>query len=262
MSDYKFDIQDDIGLLTLTRPDVLNALTLEIYAEMRDLLKDLQTESRMKVLVLTGEGRAFCSGGDVEKIIGKLLKEDMRAHLEFTRMTGEVVRNMRRLDKPIIAAVNGIAAGAGAVLALASDLRVVAESASFSFLFTLAGLTGADMGAAYLLPRVVGMGRASEILMLGEKVEATTAERIGLANRVVPDEELLTVSMAMARQLADGPSFALAATKRMIENEWNMDLTAALEAEAQVQALMMMGEDHKAFYEAFKSKVKPEFKGR
>ena len=262
MADYTFDIQDDIGLLTLTRPDVLNALTLEIYAELRDLFRDLQTEPRMKVLVLTGEGRAFCSGGDVEKIIGKLLDEDMRAHLEFTRMTGEVVHNMRRLDKPIIAAVNGIAAGAGAVLALASDLRIVAESASFSFLFTRAGLTGADMGAAYLLPRVVGMGRAAEILMLGEKVEATTAEHIGLANRVVPDEELLTASMAMARQLADGPSLALGSTKRMMENEWNMDLAAALEAEAQVQALMMMGEDHRAFYEAFKKKEKPEFKGR
>jgi enoyl-CoA hydratase/carnithine racemase len=262
VADYTFDIQDDIGLLTLTRPEVLNALTLEIYAELRDLLKDLQTESRMKVLVLTGEGRAFCSGGDVEKIIGKLLNEDMRAHLEFTRMTGAVVHNMRRLDKPIIAAVNGIAAGAGAMLALASDLRVVAESASFRFLFTQAGLTGADMGAAYLLPRVVGMGRAAEILMLGEVVEATAAERIGLANRVVPDEELLTASMAMARQLADGPSFALGSTKRMMENEWNMDLAAALEAEAQVQALMMMGEDHKAFYEAFKKKEKPEFKGR
>ena len=262
MADYKFDVQDDIGLLTFTRPDVLNALTLELYAELRDRLRDLQTEARVKVLVLTGEGRAFCSGGDVEKIIGKLLDEDMRAHLEFTRMTGEVVHNMRRLDKPIIAAVNGIAAGAGAVLALASDLRMVAESASFSFLFTQAGLTGADMGAAYLLPRVVGMGRAAEILMLGDKIEATTAERIGLANRVVPDDELMTASMTLARRLAEGPSLALAATKRMIENEWNMDLAAALEGEAQVQALMMMGEDHKAFYTAFRNKGTPKFKGR
>lgn len=262
MAEYTFEIQDEVGLLTLTRPDVLNALTLDLYADLRDLFRKLNAEEQPKVLVLTGEGRAFCSGGDVEKIIGKLLKVDMRAHLEFTRMTGEVVNNMRRLDKPIIAAVNGIAAGAGAVLALASDLRVVAESASFSFLFTQAGLAGADMGAAYLLPRVVGVGRAAEILMLGEKIDANSAERIGLTNRVVPDDELLDTAMAIARRLADGPTFALAATKRMIENERNMDLASALESEAQVQALMMMGEDHKAFYKAFKNKEKPEFKGR
>jgi enoyl-CoA hydratase/carnithine racemase len=186
----------------------------------------------------------------------------MRAHLEFTRMTADVVRNMRRLPIPIIAAVNGIAAGAGAVIALASDLRVVAETAKFAFLFSQVGLAGSDMGAAFLLPRVVGMGRAAEILMLGDEIDAATAERIGLANQVVPLDRVLPAALALAERLAQGPSFALALTKRMIENEWNMDLHAALEAEAQAQALMMMGDDHRRFYEAFQRKDRPEFKGR
>lgn len=262
MAEYTFEIEDGVGVLTLTRPAVLNALTLELYADLRDLLWDLQSESELKVLVLTGEGRAFCSGGDVDKIIGELLQADMRSHLEFTRMTGAVVRNMRLLDRPIIAAVNGVAAGAGAVLALAADLRVVGESAKFSFLFSKVGLTGADMGAAYLLQRVVGAGRAAEYLLLGEQIDAAEAARVGLANRVVPDAELMPTARALAEQLAAGPSFALAATKRMIENEWNMDLIAALEAEAQAQALMLMGDDHRAFYQAFKRKATPKFEGK
>ena len=262
MSEYHFEVQDGIGVLTFNRPEVLNALTLELYAEYRDLLYKLQSDEQVKVLVLTGAGRAFCSGGDVHKIIGELLDDDMRAHLEFTRMTGAVVRDMRLLDKPIIAAVNGVAAGAGAVIALACDLRVVARSAKFSFLFTQVGLTGADMGAAYLLPRVVGMGRAAEILMLAEEIDAATAERIGLANRVADDELLLPTALDLARKLASGPVFALSMTKRMLEREWNMDLLGALESEAQAQALMMMGQDHRSFYEAFKRKERPEFKGR
>jgi enoyl-CoA hydratase/carnithine racemase len=262
MPEYTFAIEDRIGVLTLTRPEVLNALTLELYANLRDLLFDLQHNEEVKALVLTGEGRAFCSGGDVHKIIGGLVGADMRAHLEFTRMTADVVRNMRRLPIPIIAAVNGIAAGAGAVIALASDLRVVAETAKFAFLFSQVGLAGSDMGAAFLLPRVVGMGRAAEILMLGDEIDAATAERIGLANQVVPLDRVLPAALALAERLAQGPSFALALTKRMIENEWNMDLHAALEAEAQAQALMMMGDDHRRFYEAFQRKDRPEFKGR
>jgi enoyl-CoA hydratase/carnithine racemase len=262
MSDYTFGIEDGIGTLTLTRPEVLNALTLEMYSEIRDLLLDLQHHEGLKVLVWTGEGKAFCSGGDVHKIIGHLLDADMHAHLEFTRMTGAVVRNMRRLDKPIIAAVNGMAAGAGAVIALAADLRVVAVSAKFAFLFTKVGLAGSDMGAAYLLPRVVGAGRAAEILMLGDEVDAATAERIGLANWVVPDDQLLATARSLAQRLAEGPAAALAMTKRMLEDEQSMDLTAALEAEAQAQALMMMGDDHRRFYAAFQSKTRPEFKGR
>ena len=262
MAEHTFEVQDGIGVLTFNRPEVLNALTLELYAEIIELLGKLQFDERVKVLVLTGAGRAFCSGGDVQKIIGELMTKDMRDHLEFTRMTGTVVRNMRMLDKPIIAAVNGIAAGAGAVIALASDLRVVAESAKFAFLFTKVGLAGADMGAAYLLPRVVGMGRAAEILLLGENLDAASAERIGLANRVVPDGEALTVALEWAGKLAAGPSLALATTKRMLENEWTMGLLAALESEAQAQALMLMGEDHHAFYEAFKQKEPPRFTGR
>ncbi len=262
MAEHTFEVQDGIGVLTFDRPEVLNALTLELYAEILELLRKLQADEQVRVLVLTGAGRAFCSGGDVHKIIGQLLEQDMRAHLEFTRMTGTLVRNMRLLDKPIIAAVNGIAAGAGAVIALASDLRVVAESAQFAFLFTKVGLAGADMGAAYLLPRVVGMGRAAEILMLGENLDAASAERFGLANRVVPDGQALTVAVEWGRKLAAGPGFAVGTTKRMLENEWNMGLLGALESEAQSQALMLMGEDHQAFYEAFKRKVPPRFSGR
>lgn len=262
MAEYSFEISDGIGLLTFTRPQVLNAITFELYAQLRDLLSELQGQDELKVLVLTGKGRAFCSGGDVHKIIGELLDADMRAHLEFTRMTGAVVRNMRQLDVPVIAAVNGIAAGAGAVIALAADLRVVADSAHFSFLFSQVGLTGADMGAAYLLPRVVGSGHAAEILMLGEKIDAQRAAQIGLANRVVPEEEVLPLALELAGRLAEGPGFALAMTKRMLENEWNMDLVSALEAEAQAQALMLMGEDHRSFYQAFRKKETPRFKGR
>ena len=262
MSDYSFSIENGIGILTLARPEVLNALTLDMYAELRDLLHDLQRDESLKVLVVTGAGRAFCSGGDVHTIIGELLEADMRAHLEFTRMTGALVREMRLLDKPIIAAVNGIAAGAGAVIALAADLRVVAQSAKFAFLFTKVGLAGSDMGAAYLLPRIVGAGRAAEILLLGDEIDAAAAEKIGMANWVVPDEQLMPRALSLAGRLAEGPTFALAMTKRMIENEWNLDLMAATEAEAQAQALLMMGEDHRRFYAAFQRKASPEFTGR
>jgi enoyl-CoA hydratase/carnithine racemase len=186
----------------------------------------------------------------------------MRGHLEFTHMTGAVVRNMRLLDKPIIAAINGLAAGAGAVIALAADLRVMSEEAKFAFLFTRVGLTGADMGAAYLLPRIVGTGRALEILMLGDDIEATMAKEIGLVGSVVPPEDVMPTAEELAGRLARGPSLALAMTKRMVNNEWNMDLISALESEAQVQALMLMGEDHRRFYEAFKEKRKPDFIGR
>ena len=172
------------------------------------------------------------------------------------------LHNLRRLDKPIIAALNGVTAGAGAVIALASDLRIASEAASFRFLFTGVGLTGADMGAAYLLPRVVGMGRATEILMFGDKIGAQEAERIGLVNRVVAPDALLSTAQEWAARLAAGPTLALGMTKRMLTNEWHMDLASALEAEAQAQALMLMGEDHRLFYEAFKEKVKPDFTGR
>lgn len=262
LPDFKYETRDHVAVLTFNRPEVLNALTLDIYAQFRDLLEDLRGDDDVRALVLTGEGRAFCSGGDVHEIIGALLAADMRAHLEFTRMTGAVVHNMRRLDKPIIAAINGVAAGAGAVIALASDLRVMSSQAKFTFLFTRVGLTGADMGAAYLLPRIVGTGWATELLMLGDDVDAATAERLGLANRVVAPEAVRPTALELARRLADGPTFALAMTKRLINNEWNMDLVSALESEAQAQALMMLGQDHRAFYEAFKERQTPKFRGR
>lgn len=260
--DFNYSVENGVATITLNRPEVLNALTLEIYAQLRDLFEALRYDETVKVVIITGAGRGFCSGGDVHKIIGEILKRDMRGHLEFCRMTGHLIRNMRLLPKPIIAAVNGLAAGAGAVIALASDLRVVADTAKFAFLFTRVGLTGADMGAAFLLPRVIGQGRAMELLMLGDDVDAATAERYGLANRVVPVEQVLPTARDLAERLVAGPTYSIGVTKLMVNNEWTMDLNAALEAEAQAQALMMMGEDHRTFYEAFKEKQKPRFKGK
>lgn len=261
--DFEYSVSPEgIATITLRRPDVLNALTLDIYAQLRDRFAALRHEDEVKVVVLTGHGAAFCSGGDVDEIIGALLDTDVKTHLEFCRMTGDTVRNMRMLDKPIIAAVNGMAAGAGAVLALASDLRIAAESARFAFLFSKVGLTGADMGAAYLLPRVVGMGHASEILLLGDTLDAAKAERIGLVNRVVPDEHLMEAASEWARRLAAGPTLALGMTKRMLDNEAHMDLIGAVEAEAQAQALLMMADDHRAFHEAYGRKRTPIFTGR
>ena len=260
--DFLYSIENGIATITLNRPEVLNALTLDIYAQMRDLFEDLRYDDGVKAVILTGAGRAFCSGGDVHKIIGEVLNRDMRGHLDFCRMTGHLVRNMRLLAKPIIAAVNGLAAGAGAVIALASDLRVVAEDAKFAFLFTRVGLTGADMGAAFLLPRVIGQGRAIEMLLLGDDVDAQAAERYGLANRVVPREQVMPTARELAERLAAGPTYSIGMTKLMVNNEWTQDVVSAMEAEAQSQALMMMGEDHRAFYQAFKEKRKPQFKGR
>ena len=263
MYDFNYDVQDSIATITFNRPEVLNAITLEIYAQLRDLFEQLRYDDAVNAVILTGAGeRAFCSGGDVHKIIGEMLKRDTRAHLEFCRMTGQLVRNMRQLPKPIIAAINGIAAGAGAVIATACDLRVMAEDSKFAFLFTRVGLTGADMGAAFLLPRLIGQARTMELLLFGDDVDARTAERIGLVNRVVPKDQVLGVAREWAERLASGPTFATGLTKTLVNNEWNMDIASAVELEAEAQALMMMGEDHRAFYEAFIAKKKPEFKGR
>lgn len=260
--DFLYSVNDGVATLTFNRPEVMNALTFEVYAQLRDLFETLRYDEAVRVVVLTGAGDNFCSGGDVHQIIGELLKRDMKGHLEFTRMTGAVVQNMRLLDKPIIAALNGMTAGAGAVLALASDLRIASEKARLAFLFTRVGLTGADMGAAYLLPRVVGMGRAFELLLLGDTIDASTAERYGLVNRVVPHGDLLPTAYEWARRLAQGPTLAISMTKHMLNRELNMDLVAAIEAEAQAQALMLMGEDHRIFYEAFQGKVQPRFIGK
>lgn len=261
--DFRFECgSDGVAVLTLDRPDTLNSLTFAIYGQLERLFRDLDDDETVKAIVLTGHGRGFCSGGSVEEIIGPLLESELDATLAFTRMTGAVVRNMLRLSKPIVAAVNGIAAGAGAVLALASDLRVMSEAAKFAFLFSRVGLTGADMGAAWLLPKVVGTGRAMEILMLGDKLAADECHRIGLANRVVAPDRVLGEALAIARRLAAGPGLAHAMTKKMVWNEWPMDLEAAIEQEAQAQALLLRAHDHREFYNAWMEKRDPRFLGR
>ena len=259
---FQFVVQNGIASITFNRPDRLNALTFEAYADLRDLLAELPHREDARVLVITGTGRGFCSGGDVEDIIGALQKMDSRDLLDFTRMTGSVVQRMRELPMPVIAAVNGAAAGAGAVIALAADIRLVARSATFAFLFTRVGLAGADMGAAYLLPRVVGLGRAAELLLLGEDVEADRAVEIGLANRVMDDEELPRQTTVLASRLAEGPAAAHAATKLALGREQDMDLAGALEFEAMTQALLMTTSDHAEFYAAFQEGRKPRWTGR
>lgn len=259
---FLYEVQDGIATVTFNRPDRLNAITFDVYAQLRDLAADLRGDDSVKVLVITGQGRGFCSGGDVEDIIGKLFERDMRGVLEFTRMTGAVVANLRRLDKPVISSINGIAAGAGSVIALASDFRILTERAKFAFLFTKVGLTGGDMGVAYLLPRVVGLGRATELLMLGDTIDAQTADRYGLAHKVVPEGELEAATMALAQRLANGPTLAYSMTKAMLNNELSMDLEAAIENEAMGQALLLMGKDHREFYNAFVEKRPPKWTGR
>ena len=248
---FDFALDDGVATVTFSRPDKLNALTFDVYADLRDLLSELPHRGDVRVLVLTGEGRGFCSGGDVEEIIGELQGMEAAQLLEFTRMSGSVVKAMRDAPMPIVAAVNGVAAGAGAVLALAADFRLVAESAKFSFLFTKVGLAGADMGAAYLLPRLVGLGRATELLILGAEVDADPAAEIGLATRVVRDEDLAASAEELARQLAGGPALAYATTKVLLTRELDLDLGGAIEMEALAQALLMKGEDFREFYAAW-----------
>jgi enoyl-CoA hydratase/carnithine racemase len=259
-----FGLAIDAGVATLTfnRPEKLNALTFEVYADLRDLLTELPQNQDVRVLVITGSGRGFCSGGDVNAIIGELLKMDAGERLEFTRMTGTVTQQMRETPVPIIAAVNGVAAGAGAVLALAADFRLLARSATFAFLFTRVGLSGADMGSAYLLPRLIGAGRATELLMLGETVTADQAMAIGLATRVVDDPELATARTELARRLADGPQQAYASTKMLVSRELDMGLAASLELDAVTQALLMSTPDHAEFYAAFRDGRQPKWSGR
>jgi len=259
---FRFGVADGVATITFDRPERLNALTFDVYADLRDLLGEIEQRGDVSVLVLTGSGRGFCSGGDVEDIIGQLQSAGSKELLEFTRMTGAVVERLRRIPIPVIAAVNGVAAGAGAVIALAADIRLLAGSASFHFLFTRVGLAGADMGAAYLLPRVVGLGRAIEILLLGDEVAAEQAVAIGLASRVVPDATLPSEARGLAARLSTGPAHALGATKVLISREQDIDLGSAIELEAFAQALMMTSEDHAEFYRAFTGKRPPEWKGR
>jgi len=259
---FRFEVSDGVATVTLNRPEKLNALTFQSYADLRDLVRELPQRGDVKVLVIAGEGRGFCSGGDVEEIIGELQAMKAAELLEFTRMTGGVVQAMREVPIPIIASINGVAAGAGSVIALAADFRVLAQGASFRFLFTLVGLAGADMGSAYLLPRIVGMGRATQMLMLGDKVTSEEALSSGLASSVVADDELRDATAALARRLADGPSLAYGTTKSLIQREQDMDLSGAIELEAMTQALLMLSHDHGEFYAAWRDKRPPDWQGR
>jgi enoyl-CoA hydratase/carnithine racemase len=255
-------MQDGVATVTLARPDKLNALTFGAYADLRDLLAELSRERSVRALVLAGEGRGFCSGGDVDEIIGATLAMDTAQLLDFNRMTGQVVRALRECPFPVVAAVHGVAAGAGAVLALAADFRVADPSARFAFLFTRVGLSGGDMGAAYLLPRVVGLGRATQLLMLGDTIDATTADRYGLVSQLVADEELDDAVAALAARLAGGPTLAYAQTKSLLTRELDMPLSASVELDAMTQALLMTTEDHAEFHAAFNARRPPEWRGR
>jgi enoyl-CoA hydratase/carnithine racemase len=257
---FLYEVSDGVATITLNRPDRLNALTFEVYRELTDTFAALRNDPNVRVVIITGAGRAFCSGGDVHDIIGELFSRNIEGLLEFTRMTCELVKNIRSLPKPVIASLNGTTAGAGACIALASDIRIASEEARIAFLFVKVGLSGADMGAAYLLPRVVGLTKATELLYTGDFISATEAERIGLYNRVVPATELSETTREFASRLAAGPGFALAKTKEMLNRELDMDLETALECEAQAQAICMQHPDYREAYEAFVAKRKAKFR--
>ena len=256
---YQHDPHSSVATITLNRPDRLNALTFDVYRELRDAFRTLDDEPGVRAVIITGSGRAFCSGGDVEDIIGALFARDDAGLLEFTRLTCDLILAMRQCRRPIVAALNGTVAGAGAVIAAACDVRVAAESAKIAFLFTKVGLSGADMGAGWLLPRIVGLGHATELLMIGDFIDAQTALRIGLYNRVVAGASVMQEARGVAETLARGPSVALGITKYALNREAHMDLAAALEAEAQAQATCMRNPNFREAYEAFKAKRVPTF---
>jgi enoyl-CoA hydratase/carnithine racemase len=253
------NVETGVVTLTLNRPERLNALTFEVYAELRDAFRTLDTEPGVRAIVLTGAGRGFCSGGDVEDIIGALFGKDAAGLLEFTRMTCDLVLAIRRCRRPVIAALNGTTAGAGAVIAAACDFRIAAESAKIAFLFVRVGLSGADMGASWLLPRMIGIGHATELLMTGDFIDAARAHAIGLYHRVVAQERVLPEALALAEKLAHGPAAALAVTKRALEDEAEMSFEQALQYEAEVQAKLMEHPDYREAYEAFRAKRAPKF---
>ncbi len=250
-----------VGVITLDRPSRKNPLTFDSYAELRDLFRELPYASDVRAIVLTGAERDFCSGGDVFEIIEPLTRMAVPELLAFTRMTGDLVKAMRACPQPVIAAVDGVAAGAGAILAMASDLRLATPRARTSFLFTRVGLAGCDMGACAILPRLVGQGRAAELLLTGRALEAAEGERWGFYNAIVPPESLLAEATARAGALAAGPAFAHAMTKRMLEQEWSVTVDVALEMEAQAQALCMGTQDFRRAFEAFAAKRTPTFEG-
>ncbi len=256
---WAFD--DGVATVTLNRPERKNPLTFDSYAELRDTFRALAAKSGVKAVVVTGAGGNFCSGGDVHEIIGPLTEMDMPRLLDFTRMTGDLVKAMRGCPQPIIAAIDGVCAGAGAILAMASDIRLATPQARTAFLFTRVGLAGCDMGACAILPRIVGQGRAAELLFTGRAMSAEEGERWGFHNRLVPAERLLDEAQALARSLASGPTFAHGVTKTQLDKEWAVSLETALEMEAQAQAVCMATGDFRRAYEAFAAKRQPEFKG-
>ncbi len=256
---YALDPATAVATLTLDRPDRLNALTFEVYTELRDTFRALDTEPGVRAVVITGRGRAFCSGGDVEDIIGALFARDAAGLLEFTRLTGDLILAIRQCRRPVVAALNGTVAGAGAVIAAASDIRIAAEGAKIAFLFSRVGLAGADMGAAWLLPRIIGLAHASELLLLGDFISAERAAAIGLYNRVVPAERLLAEATEVAVRLARGPSAAHGVTKQALNQEAAMDLVSAIEYEARVQAECMRHPNFREAYQAFRDRREPRF---
>ncbi len=260
-SHFRWSVTDRVATLTLDRPEKKNPLTFESYAELRDLFRALQHASDVKAIVITGSGGNFCSGGDVHEIIGPLTKLDMPGLLTFTRMTGDVVKAMRACPQPVVAAIDGICAGAGSLLALASDIRFGTARSKTAFLFVKVGLAGADMGACALLPRVIGQGRASELLYTGRSLGGEEALAWGFLNRVCTPEDLLSQAQTFARELAHGPTFAHAMTKKCLHQEWDMGIDEAIEAEAQAQAICMQTRDFHRAYEAFVAKTQPVFEG-
>ncbi|HSS61382.1 MAG TPA: enoyl-CoA hydratase family protein [Candidatus Limnocylindrales bacterium] len=259
---FDYEEQDGVGTITFARPERLNSLTFDVYAEIRDLTESLRRRQDVRVLVIRGRGRGFCSGGDVDEIIAELLEMDTRDVYEFAVMTGACVRNLREIPQPVIASVNGVAAGAGAVLAAASDIRLLAESASFRFLFTSVGLSGGDMGICWLLPRIVGLGRATEALMLGGKITSDEALAWGLASRVVADDALDAAVSEYTSRLKELAPWGLAMTKEMINRAASSDYSSAIEMEAFTQTLLMTADDFREFYAGFTGKRKPQFRGR
>lgn len=257
---YSLNAETGVATVTLNRPERYNALTFQVYDELKSAFDYLDTAPGVRSIVLTGSGKAFCSGGDVEDIIGELFGRDYQGLLDFTRRTGALIVSMLRCRRPIVGALNGLVAGAGSVIASACDLRVASEDAKIAFLFTKVGLSGADMGASWLLPRIVGHGRATELLMLGDFIDAATAERWGLYNRVVPKDECLQAAVDMAEKLARGPSFGLEVTKKMIQREAAMDLESAMAAEVEIQAACMEDPNFRESYDAWVEKRKPVFK--
>jgi len=262
---FVWRLDGKVATVTLNRPERKNPLTLESYAELRDTFRDLVYADGVKSVVITGAGGNFCSGGDVHEIIGPLVemqrKGDMDGLLAFTRMTGDLVKAMRACPQPIVAAIDGICAGAGAILAMASDLRCGTARSKVAFLFVRVGLAGADMGACNILPRIVGAGRAAELLFTGRAMDGAEAERWGFYNKLCEPDAVLGDAQALAKSLADGPTFAHAMTKRCIHQEWNMGIDEAIEAEAQAQAICMQTKDYERAYEAFVHKSKPAFEG-